>query len=323
MIIFLRIIDAHDYPIREGWPLSFNEARGYIREFYKYSQPLYIYGFVGMLVGIFDRWLLQISGGSVQQGFYSLSFGIGAVCTLFTSAMTPLFTREFSIAYYNKDLSQMKSLFRKHIPLLYSITALIACFVAVNADKITLIMGGGRFKEAAVPVAIMAFYPIHQTYGNLSGSVFYAAEKTKLYSKLGIIFMLIGLPVTFFLIAPEKYYGLHAGAFGLAIKMVLIQFLGVNVQLYFNTKYLELHFIKYFGHQLFTVACFLVLAIIASWGINEIALLHNKIILGVLVSGSLYAVLVTVIIYYFPVVLGLAKQDVMDTKKYIMSMLKQ
>jgi hypothetical protein len=78
----------------------------------------------------------------------------------------------------------------------------------------------------------MTFYPIHQTYGQLSSSIFYATGQTKLYSNIGIITILAGLPVTYLLIAPADKMGLNAGATGLAIKMVLLNFISVNIQVF-------------------------------------------------------------------------------------------
>ena len=143
--------------------------------------------------------------------------------------MTPLITREFAISFGEKDLREMARLFRRYIPMLYAIAAYFACFIAVEASKVTFIMGGEKFQHAALAVMIMAFYPIHQTYGQLSGSVFYATGQTALYRNIGVAFMLIGLPVTYFLIAPPEKFGLNAGATGLAIKMVAIAFFSVNV----------------------------------------------------------------------------------------------
>ena len=85
------------------------------------------------------------------------------------SGMTSLLTREFAIAFANRDLNQIAILFRRYIPIFYSITAFISCFIAVQADKVVYIIGGKSFSAAAMPVLIMAFYPVAQTYGNLSG----------------------------------------------------------------------------------------------------------------------------------------------------------
>lgn len=265
---------------------------------------------MGLIVGILDRWLLQVFSGSVQQGFYGLSYQIGALCSLFTTAMTPLITREFSIAFGNQDLSQMAILFRRYIPLLYSIAAYFACFIAVQADKVTYIFGGTQFHQASLVVAIMSFYPIHQTYGQLSGSVFYATGQTGLYRNIGIVFILAGIPITFFLIAPVNMMGLDAGATGLAVKMVLLQFLGVNVFFYFNAKYLKLSFFKYVAHQIACIICLLAIAVTATTGVDRLLGSHAHVVFNFLLAGFVYSVMVIAIVYYIPAIFGLKRDDI-------------
>lgn len=230
-LAFIWVLGRSGHSLRRSWRLSVAQVKAYAKEFYNYSHPLFVYALVGLIVGILDRWMLQKFSGSVEQGFFSLSYKIGVVCFLFTSAMTSLITREFAIAFGEKDLREMARLFRRYIPMLYAIAAYFACFIAVAANKVSFIMGGGKFQHAALAVMIMAFYPIHQTYGQLSGSVFYATGQTALYRNIGVVFMLIGLPITYFLIAPGHMLGLNAGATGLAVKMVALQFVAVNVQL--------------------------------------------------------------------------------------------
>jgi len=128
------------------------------------------------------------------------------------------------------------------------VAAYFACFLAVQADKIIYLMGGKNFQRAHLPVAVMFFYPIHQTYGQLSGSVFPATGETIRYRNIGIILMLLGLPLTYVLLAPERMLGLNAGANRLAIKMVVLQALAVNVQLYFTAWTLNLNFRRYVAH---------------------------------------------------------------------------
>ncbi len=308
--ILVWIMERRGYSMKKSWRLSHIQINEYLREFYQYSHPLLIYAIVGMIVGIFDRWLLQFYSGSIQQGFYSLSYQIGAICFLFTSAMTPLLMREFSIAHGNKDVTRMALLFRRYIPLLYSIAAYFSCFIAVQADKVIFIFGGDKYKEAVMTVAIMAFYPVHQTYGQLSGSVFYASGQTAVYRNIGITFMLIGLPVTYFLIAPENYWGLDAGSTGLAIKMVLLQFFAINVQLYYNSRLLKLSFIKYFGHQLFSMVCLFMTAVIAAFIVERILMPGEHIITTFLLTGALYTIMVICLVCFLPVVFGLKRQDI-------------
>lgn len=293
------------------------EIISYSKEFFNYTYPLFIYTLAGFITAILDRWLLQIYGGSIQQGFFGLSSQIGVLCFLFTNSMTPLLMREFSIAFVNKDINQIAFLFRRYIPLMYSITAFFSCFIAMQADKVVSIFGGSHFRDAVMVVIIMAFFPIHQTYGQLSSSVFYATGQIKLYRNIGIIFMIIGFPITYFLIAPKEQWGIGIGAAGLAIKTVVLQFIAVNVQLYFNSRFLELSFWKYFGHQIFSVGCFLAVATVAILGVDNILGIRENIINGFLLAGVFYTLIVIGLIYCLPVIAGLKRQDIQTAMHFV------
>jgi len=292
-----------------NWGLSRLQVKQYAGELYEYSHPLFFYGLVGMVVSILDRWMLQRYSGSVQQGFFGLSSQIGMVCFLFTSAMTSLITREFSISYANGDKAGMAKLFRRYIPLLYGVAAYFGCFACIHAKAITYIFGGNQFAGAALPVAVMSLYPIHQTYGQLSGSVFYATGQTKLYRNIGMIFCLISVPLTFFLIAPKQSFGLDAGALGLALKFLIANFIVVNVQLWFNAKYLNLVFWKYFVHQFLCAGCLLFLGFLSDYAASLIPFLRERMIGSLLFSGMLYTLCVTALIIAVPCVFGLYRQD--------------
>ena len=306
---FCWIMKKHVASFCVSWKISKDQGLAYVKEFYQYSHPLFVYALVGLFVNILDRWLLQVFSGSVQQGFYGLSYQIGAICFLFTSAMTPLITREFSIAYAKQDLTQMAYLFRRYIPLLYGIAAFFSCFISMQAESVAYILGGAKFHDAALAIAIMAFYPIHQTYGQLSGSVFFATGQTGLYRNIGVTFMIIGLPITYFLIAPVDMMGLNAGSTGLAIKMVLIQVVGVNVGLYFISKFLKLSFWKYFVHQIVCVGCLLLLAFL-SLEVVDYFQISSNIVINFLINGIIYTISVAALTYFVPALFGLTRKDI-------------
>lgn len=305
----LWVMGYKGYSLRRGWKISSGQVKLYLKELYHYSHPLFVYGLVGLLANLFDRWLLQVSSGSTQQGFYGLSYQIGAICFLFTGAMTPLLTREFAISFGKSDLPEMARLFRKFVPVFYALAAFFSCYVAVQADKVVRILGGKSFSEAYVAVIIMAFYPVYQTYGQLSSSVFFATGQTAIYRNIGIIFLLAGLPLTYFLIAPRHLLGLDAGATGLAIKMVLLQIIGVNVQLYFNSRLLGLRFWRYVGHQVFSLICLLVLAFLIVRGMDITLPIQTNVLLSFCLSGVIYTLVVLGLVYLKPVIFGLKRED--------------
>lgn len=279
--------------------------REYMREFWDYSHPLVVYALMGLLAGVADRWLLQHYAGSVEQGYFGLAFRVGAVCFLFTSAMTQLLTREFSRAWDEQNLAEMGRLFRRYIPLFYAIAAYFSMFVVVRGEAVALLFGGREYAAGALALSIMALYPMHQTYGQLSGAIFFASGQTRLYRNLGIGFMLLGLPVLYLMIAPLSSGGMMLGAFGLAIKTVILQYVGVNVALWFNTRLLGLNFAWFLRHQIIVACVFGAAAWISTWGIGYFEL---PLLWDFLLSGVAYTMLVALAGYTIPSIFGLERR---------------
>jgi len=323
IFVWWRILHNNFIPLFPKEHLKTQKRKEYIKEFYSYSSPLIVYAALGLVVGVLDRWLLQLYSGSIQQGFFGLSFRIGAICLMFTSAMTPLITREFAISFEKNDIPAMARLFRKYVPMLYSIAAYFGCFVVFAADKITFILGGEKYQQAGMTVAIMALYPIHGTYGQLCGSLFYSTGQTKTYRNVGIIFMLLGLPVVYFLIAPTDKLGLNAGATGLAIKMVTINFLWVNVLLYIMARFLGLPFWRYLGHQVLSMVCLLGCAGLATIFIDQGFGGHDQVILSFVLSGFLYTVLVSMVLFAKPMIFGLKRRDIRTILQFAVERIKR
>ena len=313
LLVFLgRLLIINRIPIFPKIHLSKNKLISYVKEFYIYSGPLVIYGIITLLVGLADIWLLQLFSGSAQQGFFSLSDNISRFCFIFTGAMTTLITREFTIAYKNKKIDRLGAMFNKNIPILYGLTAFFSFFVLFQAKKVALLFGGEMFANATIPITIMALYPIHQTYGQLNGATFLAMERTKTLRNIGIIVAVLGLPLLYFLIAPPLYYGLDLGATGLAIKMVIIQFIFVNIQLWYNCKSLNLSYKKFLVNQFIIIFFFGSIAFIS---VSTGDTLIENTIASILFSGCIYTLLVGSFIYIYPSIISLNKQELHEYLK--------
>lgn len=268
-----------------------------IKEFYIYCSPLFVFNVIAILIGLFDIWLLQTISGSIETGFYGLAYSIAAMCFLFTSAMTPIITREFSKSFEENDLERVRSLFQRYIPMLYAIAAYFSIFIVFQAENLLAIFTDEKFKDALFVLVIMAFYPIHQTYGQLSGSIFFANETTKLYRNIGLVSSLIGLVFSYLFI-----YHLELGALGFGAKMILAQVIGVNIQLFFNVKLLNLKMSPFVYHQIYTLAVFAFLAYLSSLLID-----FHTIIYEFLACGVLYTCLSVIFIYFFPQIIAITK----------------
>jgi O-antigen/teichoic acid export membrane protein len=288
-------------------------------EFKDYGMPLFWASAVGIVAGLGDRWLLQIFGGATEQGYYSLGFNLGAICFLLTGSFTPLLMREYAIAHEQNNTDRLAFLFSKYLPLFYVITATIACFLTVHGDWLAPLIGGGDFNKAALPVMLLGLAPIHQTFGQLSGSLMTATDRTREYGGISMFHSILGLPVTYFVLAPETYWGLNLGATGLAIKLVVLQVIAVNIQLWYNTRQLGLEMRNLVGHQVLVVMLFLVFATIgkiivgASFGIGIVALLA---------SGILYFMFVVTIIFIFPSLISMSRLELLNHIKTPSAFLK-
>ena len=133
IIGWIIILNKEGISILPKVKLSKNNLSIYYNEFYIYCLPLIAYSSIGLITGIFDRWILQISSGSIEQSFYEISFQIASVCIVFSSAMTPLIFREFSVEIKNQNFLKIRKKFKKYIPMLYSIAAYFGVFKNVTA----------------------------------------------------------------------------------------------------------------------------------------------------------------------------------------------
>lgn len=308
---FIWVIGKSGFSLKQCRLLDINQIKMYLREFYTYSRPLFFMAVISLIADFVDRWLLQYYRGSAEQGLYSLSYQIGGICLLFTGAMIPLITREYAIAFGNRDIAKLVYLFERYNPVLYSVAAYFSCFVALQADRVVAVVGGAGFRGAVPALTIMAFYPIHQTYGQLSGSLFFASGQTRLYSNISNLFMIIGLPISYFLLAPSDKMGINAGAAGLAMKMLLMNIIGVNIKFYYIAKKLSFSFsiLNSIRHQIISVACMLGIAAVANVVIDSIFAAHVGKIGSFIFAGVLYTAMSASLAYFIPAVYGLREQD--------------
>ncbi|MBU0633194.1 oligosaccharide flippase family protein [bacterium] len=269
-----------------------------IKEFLSFSSPLFIFNTVAIAIGLFDIWLLQKMSGSVQTGFYGLAYSIAAMCFLFTSAMTPIITREFSQSFADDDIQRIKDLFKRYIPMLYAVSAYFSVFIAFESQNLLMLFTDEKFKGAYLVLIVMAFYPMHQTYGQLSGSLFFAAGTTKQYRNIGLTSALIGLVFSYLFI-----YHFELGAVGFAWKMILAQIIGVNIQLYFNTRLLKIKLLPFIFHQVYTVGIFVVMAYISTHLIYHI----ESVLFDFLLDGFIYTLLIILVTILYPSIFSVNK----------------
>jgi O-antigen/teichoic acid export membrane protein len=213
-------------------------AASVVQLFVDYCRPLVLYGFVSFLYDFADRWLLQRYGGSVQQGLFSVGQQIGGISLLATSSILRVLWKEVADAQGAGEIERAFGLYTGAKQALYLVAAWISCFFVPWSRDILLLALGPSYEAGWAALALMLVYPVHQVLGQIQGTFFLASGNTKLYGQIGVVAMLTGIPVTYVCLAPKSGVlpGMGFGAFGLALKLVLLQVVAVNVQAVFLAR---------------------------------------------------------------------------------------
>ena len=304
---------------KSPWALAPEQRRAYRKKFITYSLPIFAQALVVALALMADRWLLQIFNGNVEQAFFSISQKVGFACFMFVSAMIPLLMREFAVAHAKEDFTTMGRLLQRFAPILYAVAVYFSAFVSLEAPTVVFIFGGSQFAAAVLAVQIMAIYPVHQGYGQLTQAVFYSSNRTKSLSKITILGCLTGFGASLVILLPTVMGGLGLGAVGLAAKTVIMQILVCNVTLFLCSRFIPLRLGRLLLHQALCLAVFLILAFISSasaewlpfvfgpsaFGVQDFA----GAVLGFCSRGVLYTGLCLLLVWVCPWLWGLNRQD--------------
>ena len=286
--------------------LSKNEKIYYSKYFWTYASPLLVTGVIALISGIGERWILQRYGGSVEQGYFALSSKIGALIFLFTSAMMPLLMRETSKLFGLNQIVLIKNLFLKNLKILYCLVTFMAVYVSINSHFIIKILAGNKFTQAGVVVALMAYYPIHQTVGQINSTLFMSTERTKEYRNISLFFIPFTVIFSYFFIAPKSQFGLGLGALGLGIEMIFIQIVVQNVLLFFNCKYLKISFIKIIFYQIWII---LMLLLIGYIEYILICIMESNIYIIAISHFLIFTTSILMLVYIYPKIIGLANSQ--------------
>ena len=282
-------------------------------EFKIFCLPLVIYTGVGFLYSFADYWLLQKFGGSVQQGYYAIGARFSALSLIATTSIVQVFWKEIAEANSLGNIERVRLLYQQVSRNLYFIGAVISCVMIPFSREILALLLGPSYQNAWLPLSLMFLYPIHQSMGQITGTVFYATGKTKAQSYIGIFFMAISIPTAYILLAPKLAIvpGFQLGAMGLAMKMVGCQIIGVNISAFFVSRYINAPFD--WRHQINVLLLFLPIGFLSkffSQGMLSLASFDEYTILVMAVSGGFYLAIVAVLVYFSPSIAGLNRDQI-------------
>lgn len=275
-----------------------------LRKFLSYCAPLIPYAWVGFAYEFADRWLLQNYGGSVEQAYYQVGARFATISLVATTSILRIFWKEIAEAEYRHDHERAAVLFRKVSRSLFLMGAVIAGFLIPWTEDLLLLLLGSAYAGGALTLSIMLIYPVHQSLGQICGTMLYATERVWFLVTSGIVYSFVSIVVTYLLLA---VLGLEAE--GLAIKMVALQLIQVNVLIFIVSRIWKRRFD--WIYQPVSLA----ILIAFGWLVYVIAgaVMGNvvSIIVKMLFAGFIYMLLTAGLVYSQPWLAGMERAELM------------
>lgn len=295
------------YSEEDGLTQSEDTPRSVFKEFWRYCRPYLPYTALGFAHDFADRWMLQHWGGASQQAYYAVAQQYAGIALLATASVVRIFWKEVAEANHRGDYGRMKKFYSKASRGLFFLGALTTGALMPWAGEIINLSLGTAYSGGSVALMLMFLYPVHQSLGQIGGSLLFATEKAQIFVILGVTFMALSLIVAYLLMAPVDAVipGLNLAAEGLAWKMVTLQILSVNLQAWFIARIFKWKFD--WTYQVVALG----LAVSIGWLVKAIVtdLLGTSSLHLMALATGIYLVLMFVILLRFPSIAGMERND--------------
>jgi O-antigen/teichoic acid export membrane protein len=286
----------------------------YVKRWWVYARPLILLEYYLPVVSFLGLYFIQRWYGSVEQGYYALALQWSALAMVFTNAAVSIFWRELARQSAARDYRLAANTYLQFSRLLFFLVLVLSCWLSMSSDLLVQVIAGEAYLAGSNVLAIMAFYPVAQTLGQLTVAALKATERTASYARWSVLLSVPDLFLTYFLLAPNDgpVPGLHLGAVGMAIKTAVYGLVSVQIYDWLNCRFLRLSYATALGRRAVAIGIVGVLAFaLLRWGGASLqsARLHDVTALAV--SSVAYAVAIGAIVWCWPDLAGLSRAQIL------------
>ncbi len=287
-----------------------------IQEYKFFCLPLIPYVYLGFVMSFADTWMLQHYGGAVEQAYYGIGYRFAAISLIATQSILKVLWKEISESNELGDNERVHRIYDRAIRVLFILGAVISGFLIPWSAEIIQIMVGNEYRSGGFVLSLMFLYPIHQSLGQITGSVYYALELTKPHAIIGMVFMSLSIIAVYFLLAPANATipGLGLASTGLAMKMVIMQIFGVNLSIWWLSRSQGWEFSMLY--QIIGTGSFIITGFITKELVSFFIWNGFPQLLQFMLTGLVYIVVSGVIIYTMPWLLNMTRNEI---KQYVLS----
>jgi O-antigen/teichoic acid export membrane protein len=293
----------------------------YARRWWSFARPLLFVQYYLPVVAWAGIYLVQRWYGSAEQGYYGLALQWSTIGLVFTNAALSLFWREVAFHTATGDIAHAGATYEKLSGTLFFLALVLACGLSAASDTLVLLVSGPQFLPAVSVVAVMAFYPVAQTLGQLTTAALKATERTRVYALCSLGLSVPDLLLTYFLLAPPTAAvpGLGLGALGLAIKLALFGLVSVQLYDWLNRRYLGIPRLAALGRRAFA----LVLVGALAWLTLNLALhwLRSRglgALPALLIASAAYALAVLGLVFWRPSIAHLTRAQLDEAARMLL-----
>jgi O-antigen/teichoic acid export membrane protein len=286
-----------------------------LRDYWQYCKPMFALALVAFTYDFANKWMLQKFGGATQQGFFQIANQFAAVSLFATTSILNVFWKEIAHAWEIHDHARVAMLYRRVSRGLVMLGACISGLLLPWSEQIVSIFLGSAYAHAWPVLAIMLLYPIHQSMGQIGGTMLLASGQTHRYMFVSVATMLVSIPVTYILLAPTMGVwlpGLEMGAMGMASQMVLLGIVSVNVQAWVIARDGGWEFDWVF--QIVGIPMMIGIGVAVKYLVGKLWVLENagmhELLAPVIVMSGAYLLIVMTVIWQFPWMVGLEHSEI-------------
>ena len=280
----------------------------YIREFWVYCRPLVLAMAFSQLVVIVMNWALMTWSGVSQQALFGIAWQLNSLVTYVFSPYAELSKREFAVISEDKD--SLKYRFDQSLRLMTWLTSYFAIFIAFMSSSIVPILFGDKYDQVTPIIAIIMFYTVFQSIGQLTGSYLIAIEDTKANAGISILGQVITISFVFLFQIPNFIWPQTLGSIGIGLNYLLANIITDIISVIYISKTLNASVIKNIFIPVVPMIVFSVLAIVLS-KLSDIFFPSKEVIYLIFrigISGVVYSVIIGNIVWCHPEVIGVNKE---------------
>ena len=170
----------------------------------------------------------------------------------------------------------------------------ICVFVGYHVDLIINYVGGSEFYDSKRIIILFLVWTVYRVRSHFSMLMIESFEDTRILKKINVITYAIGVPLVFFFVSPRSLFGLELGAFGVCLKILIIQqifnlLLMRNISSRLNSNL----WFKYFSDHFFILIFILIIFVSRKF----LFLLSTDQVFSFLVNSVIYSIFLLFVIF--------------------------